>query len=142
MSEENSITEILSFPNPTQAGGRYVLKVPVVDKHLFIEDNIWYELLALGLTPKLDIGRTTAGVVDVWCAKPRRYYPLKCFVMDVDTDHKVRCSDGNEFHLFRSTLVVDAPPPKEVERYRDMLDPSVGRTAMVIQYRFAIDAGF
>ena len=142
-NEKLSIREVLSFPAPELGFGKYLLKIPVADNninHVIVESDVWYELLALGLNPKLDIGRTTGNVIDVWCAKPRRYYPLKRFVMDVTTEDEVRCLDGNEFNLRRSNLVVDRPPPKPVETYRDMLDPSYGRTASVLQYRLVTDA--
>jgi len=141
---KNELTrEVLSFAAPELGFAKYLLKMPVDDNntnHVIIESEVWYELLALGLNHKLDVGRTAGNVVDVWCAKPRRYYPLKKFVMDVTTDDEVRCLDGNEFNLRRSNLVVDRPPPKPVETYRGMLDPSYGRTALVLQYRLVADA--
>ena len=117
-NEKNTTREVLSFITASLGFGNYLLKIPVDDtntNHVIMESNDWHELVAKGLNCKLDVGRTGGTVVDVWCAKPRRYYPLKNFVMDVTTEDTVRCLDGNEFNLRRSNLVVDRPPPRPIE---------------------------
>ncbi len=130
----------------TATGGwSQILTIPTSDnktspQYVIVDPDPWHELLAMGLNCKLDWAITSTQV-EVWCAQPRRYYPLKCFIMDVTTEDKVRCLDGNEFNLRRSNLVVDRPPPKPIVNYRDYLDPSSGRTTLVLTYRHDAYAG-
>jgi hypothetical protein len=139
--------EVLStwVKDPTTGGWSQILKIPTTDnkaspQYVIVDPDPWHECLAEGLNCKLDWG-ITASVVEVWCNKPRRYYPLKCFLMNVTTEDKVRCLDGNEFNLRLSNLVVDRPPPKPIVNYRDYLDPSSGRTTLILTYRHDAYAG-
>jgi hypothetical protein len=102
-----------------------------------MEGDVWFELIGLGLNAKLRLDKS----VMVWCGAPRRYYPLKCFIANANTEDTVRCLDGSELNLVRSNLAVDAPPAKLVENYRDMLDPHYGRTAITIEYKFGKEWG-
>lgn len=124
------------------------VRVPVDDdnanpQYVIVDGDVWQELIKLGLNPRLRFEKQTensTAIVEVWCKKPRRYYPLKCFIADVSTEDKVTCLDGNELNLVRNNLVISNKPKPEM--YRDYLDPAYGMTATIIQYQYGPEWGF
>ena len=129
--------KILSFLTPQGP----ILKVPVDDNNppqcVIVEGNIWHELIALGMYPKLSVRDNQ---VMTWFPKPRRYYPLACLIADATTEDSVYPKDGNIFNMRSENIAVETPP-RPVDRYRDMLDPAYGRAAILVEYELVLHAG-
>lgn len=115
--------------------GYRVVKVPLDDTdnppYAILNEEIWRELLELGIVPKFDIDKN--GMVQVWCPKIRRYVHVVDLVADIDETMKVDFIDGDKTNLRTNNLVIKVPRPK---KYRDFLSDEFGRANQRFQYEW------